>query len=162
MCKDQFFGVKARAANIGQRKGNYTAEMFQADFPQFFSSVGDCHLPQTILEEFISQANWIIVPDKWLDGWRYAAGLYVAHQATMYLRSAGNFVNGSDSPAQAAMTGQVIGTIKSATLGDASVSYDDGSSTYGTEAWGDLNATTYGQMLANKAKLIGMGGSYVL
>jgi hypothetical protein len=160
---NQFYGVIARASNIGQRSGNYTEEMFKADFPQFYSSFGDCHVPQTVLAEFITQANGTIVPDKWLDGWRYAAGLYVAHQATMYLRTFGNGPLGhTDTPAQAAASGQVIGTVKSASLGDASASYDDGSSTSGTEAWGDLNATIYGQMLANKAKLIGMGGSYVL
>lgn len=158
---NQFYGVKAEASNIGQKKGMYTAEMFKADFPQFFTSMGDCHLPQTVLSEFINLANSTIVPDKWLDSWRYASGLFVAHNATMYLRSFPGSGH-TDTPQQAAMTGQVIGNVKSATLGDASVSYDDGSSTSGTAEWGDLNATTYGQMLANKAKLVGMGGSYVL
>lgn len=32
----------------------------------------------------------------------------------------------------------------------------------GTEGWGDLNATQYGQMLASKARLVGMAGSYVI
>ena len=52
--------------------------------------------------------------------------------------------------------------MKSATLGDSSVSYDTTAVTKGTEDWGDLNSTTYGQMLANRAKLIGAGGSYVI
>ena len=160
---NQFYGVIAKASNIGQRVGDYTSEMFKADFPQFYTSVGDCHVPDTVLAEFIRQANAIILPDKWFDGWRYAAGLYVAHNATMYLRTLPASTNPhTDSPAQAAALGQVIGTVKSASLGDASVSYDDGASTTGTAEWGDLNATTYGQLLANKAKLIGMGGSYVL
>ena len=34
--------------------------------------------------------------------------------------------------------------------------------TAGTEDWGDLNATTYGQMLANRARFIGLAGSYVI
>ena len=38
--------------------------------------------------------------------------------------------------------------MKSATLGDSSVTYDTSALTAGTEDWGDLNATTYGQMLA--------------
>lgn len=156
---NQFYGVIARASNIGQRTGDYTAEMFQADFPQFFQGGGCCLLPKTILAELISQANACIQPDKWLDSWRYAAGLFVAHNATMYLRSYREY---SSSPAEAAASGEVIGTVKSATLGDASVSYDDGSSTMATQGWGDLNATSYGQLLATKARLIGMGGSYVL
>ena len=55
-----------------------------------------------------------------------------------------------------------MGVVKSATLGDASVTYDTAAITAGTEDWGDLNSTTYGQILANRAKLIGMAGSYVI
>lgn len=157
--KPQFYGVIARASNIGFETGNYTEEMFQEDFPQFFDSNGNCHVPTVILAELISQANGSIQPDKWLEGWRYACGLYVAHNATMYLRT---YRESTETPSEAAATGQVIGTVKSATLGDASVSYDDGSSTMATQGWGDLNATQYGQLLATKARLIGMGGSYVL
>lgn len=159
MIKPQFFGVRAAASNIGTQTGGYTAEMFAQDFPQFFSSTGTCWIPQTILDELISQANASIQPDKWLESWRYAAGLYIAHNATLYLRS---YKPHSDSAADAAASGQVIGTVKTASLGDASVSYDDGSSTMATQGWGDLNATQYGQLLATKARLIGMGGSYVI
>lgn len=34
--------------------------------------------------------------------------------------------------------------------------------TKATERWGDLNATQYGQLLATKARLVGMGGTYVI
>lgn len=158
--KEQFFGVIARASNIGFETGNYTPELFQADFPQFFNSDGTCWVPSGLLESFIAQANRTIQPDKWLESWRYGIGLYVAHLATMYLRSGGG--DATASAADAAGSGQVIGTVKSATLGDASVSYDDSSVTNGTAGWGILNATSYGQQLASMAKLIGMGGSYVL
>lgn len=155
----QFYGVIEKASNIGRRTGDYDREMFKADFPQFFNSSGDCMLPETILVEFLAMTNSSIQPDKWLESWRYAAGLYLAHNATLYLRGYREY---SDSPANAAATGQVLGTVKSATLGDASVSYDDGSATLGIQDWGDLNATQYGQLLATKARFIGMGGSYVL
>ena len=55
-----------------------------------------------------------------------------------------------------------MGMVKSATLGDASVTYDTTAITQGTADWGDLNSTTYGQLLANRAKLVGMGGSYAI
>ena len=83
----QFYGVRAAAANLGNSAGNYTAEQFQEDFPQFFTGSGESLLPRTMLDEFIRQANAAIQPDKWLDGWRYAAGLYTAHYATLYLRA---------------------------------------------------------------------------
>lgn len=160
----QFYSVKAAAANLGRSVGSYTAEMFRADFPQFFTPGTEetksvCLLPETVLTEFISQANTAIQPDKWSDGWRYASGLYVAHNATLYLRT---YAESSATPAQAAATGALVGVVKSAALGDSSVTYDTESLTSATSGWGDLNATQYGQMLASKARLIGMAGSYVI
>lgn len=155
----QFFGVRAAAANIGQGTGNYTAEQFQQDYPQFFNEYGTCLVPPVMLTEILNMANASVQPDKWLESWRYAVGLYVAHYATLYLRT---YAESSPTAAQAAATGALVGVVKSATLGDSSVSYDTTALTKGTEDWGDLNATTYGQMLANRAKLIGLGGSYVI
>lgn len=155
----QFYGVRAAAANIGQSQGNYTAEQFQQDFPQFFTSDGVPLVPETMLSEIINMANACVQPDKWLESWRYAVGLYVAHYATLYLRP---YAESSPTAAQAAASGALVGVVKSATLGDSSVSYDTSALTKGTENWGDLNATTYGQMLANRAKLIGSAGSYAI
>ena len=157
--KPQFSGVREAAANISRGRGNYSEEMFQDDFPQFFNGAMICLVPPVILEEFIRTANAAITPDKWLDGWRYASGLYVAHQATLYLRT---FAESSPDAAQAAATGALVGVVKSATLGDSSVSYDTDALTKATADWGDLNATQYGQLLATRARLVGMGGIYVI
>lgn len=155
----QFYGVRAAAANIGQSQGDYTAQEFQQDFPQFFSPDGVSLVPCSMLTEIINMANASVQPDKWLESWRYAVGLYVAHYATLYLRT---YAQSSPTAAQAAASGALVGIVKSATLGDSSVSYDTSALTKGTENWGDLNATTYGQMLANRAKLIGAAGSYAI
>ena len=104
-------------------------------------------------------ANACVQPDKWLESWRYAAGLYVAHYATLYLRT---YAPSNTTAQQAAASGALVGVVKSATLGDSSVTYDTTAVTKGTEDWGDLNSTTYGQMLANRAKLVGLGGSYAI
>lgn len=104
-------------------------------------------------------ANAAVQPDKWLESWRYAVGLYVAHYATLYLRT---YAQSSSNAETAAATGALVGIVKQAQLGDASVSYDTSAVTQGTADWGDLNATTYGQMLANRAKLVGAGGTYVI
>lgn len=164
---NQFFGVAGRAANIGHGKGIYTLEMFKADFPQFFKKeTGEDEevtlapfLPPTVLQEIINQANAAVHPDKWLDGWRYASGLYVAHYATLYLR---NFSEAPQTAAQAAATGSVSGVVKSATLGDSSVSYDTEAVTRALSEWGDFNATSYGQQFATRARLVGMGGIGVI
>ena len=157
--KPQFFGVKAAAANIGTGVGNYTVEQFREDYPQFFNSEGYFLGSLPMLEQIIQMANVSIQPDKWLDVWRYAVGLSVAHYATLSLRG---YAESNETPDAAAASGALVGMVKSATLGDASVTYDTSAITAGTEDWGDLNATTYGQMLANRAKLIGMGGTLVL
>lgn len=157
--KPQFYGVKAAAANLGHGKGNYTLEQFRQDYPQFFNSTGEFLGSQAMLDEIINMANVAVQPDKWLEGWRYGVGLYVAHYVTLSLRA-------THSPtrrrSRRAASGALVGMVKSATLGDASVSYDTAAITAGTEDWGDLNSTTYGQMFANRAKLVGMAGSYVL
>ena len=157
--KPQFSGVREAAANISSGRGGYSAEMFQEDFPQFFNEAMICLVPPVMLEEFIRQANTAITPDKWLDGWRYSAGLDVAHQATLYLRT---YVESSPDAAHAAATGATVGVVKSATLGDSSVTYDTDALTKATADWGDLNATQYGQILATRARLVGMGGTYVI
>ena len=157
--KPQFLGVRAAAANIGHSRGGYTLAMFQADFPQFFKADGTSLVPLSMLEEFLRQADAAIQPDKWTDGWRYACGLYTAHQAALYLRT---FAESSETPAQAAATGALVGVMRSAKLGQDSVTYDPDPLTKATENWGDLNATQYGQLLATRARLAGMGGTYVL
>lgn len=164
-----FAGAKATAANIPQpgEQGDYTAEMFQADFPQFFNistpeqgdPVTTPLVPEAMLEMFISQANDSILPSRWGTWWRYAAGLFVAHNATLYLRT---YAPSNSTTEQAAASGALVGITKSATLGDARIEYDTTAATQGTETWGDLNLTQYGQILASKAHLVGMGGMYAI
>ena len=165
---NQFFGVAARASNIGGGAGGYTAAMFEADFPQFFRTDTDPEtgeqtatpfVPLTVLKMFVGQADGAIQPDKWGDGWRYACGLYVAHYATLYLR---NFAEAPQTAAEAAATGGVSGVVRSATLGDSSVTYDTSAVTEALKEWGDLNATSYGQQLATRARIVGMGGTVVI
>ena len=73
-----------------------------------------------------------------------------------------SYAESSATPAQAAGTGALVGVVKSAALGDSSVSYDTDALTRATADWGDLNATQYGQILASRARLVGMGGTYCL
>lgn len=157
-----FQGAKAVAANIPQpgEKGNYTAEMFQADFPQFFSKdeAVKSLMPEQMLQMFITQANDSVLPSRWGSMWRYAAGLYVAHFSAMYLKT---YTPGSDDPAQAAANAAQVGVVKSASMGDTSISYDNSAITAGSEKWGTWNATQYGSQLVTLARQVGMGGMLV-
>ena len=158
-----FQGAKSVAANVPQpgERGEYTAEMFRTDFPQFYST-GDPPaplLPEAMLQAFIDQANDRVLPSRWGSMWRYAAGLYVAHFSALYLKTyspaSGNAAEVSNGAAQ-------VGVVKSATMGDTSISYDNSAVTAGTEKWGTWNATQYGAQLVTMARMVGMGGMYVI
>ena len=155
----QFAGVVAGASNVSTEKGQYTIEVFQRDFPQFFDSEGNPLAPESMLQLFIEGANQTISPSKWGGQAEYCAGLFVAHRLTMYLRT---YAPSSTKPQQAAASGALVGVVRSATIGDASVSYDTSAVTAATSGWGDLNATQYGQILASIARMIGMAGSYAI
>ena len=162
----QFFGVREAASNLvwSGEDGGYTAEMFQEDFPQFFTAATEetparSLVPPSMLQMLIEEANAAIQPGKWLTSWRWACGLYVAHYAALYLRT---YAESSGTTQEAAASGALVGVIQSAKLGQDSVAYDSDALTKATADWGDLNATQYGQLLATKARLIGMGGTYVI
>ena len=167
-----FEDAKKEAANVPQvgEKGNYTAEMFLEAFPQFSASSGGFQefsddgtrislVPEPMLQVFLAQANDSVLPSRWGSMWRYAAGLYTAHFSAMYLQT---YTDGSNSAMQAAARAKQVGSVKSATMGDTSVSYDNSAITAGTEKWGAWNSTQYGQQLVTMARLVGMGGMYVI
>lgn len=176
--KPQFIGLLAKASNIvPDNQSVYTVEMFLADFPQFskielITRPADADhpeewqervitslVPSSMLEMFIQMANAAILEERWFEKWRYAMGLYIAHYATMFLRS---YSESSQSPQDAAISGAVVGNVASATLGDSSVSYDNTAINKATEQWGTWNATQYGQLLVTEARLVGLGGTYAI
>lgn len=159
----QFNGVVAAAANIPASggKGNYTKELFLKDFPQFTKSgvESKSFVPDGILNIFVDNANQAILPERYFEMWRYAAGLYVAHFSTLYLKT---YSEGAASAAQSAASGQQTGLVSEASMGDTSVKYDNSAITAAMAKWGSWNATQYGQQLISMARMIGMGGSYVI
>ncbi|MCI9535517.1 MAG: DUF4054 domain-containing protein [Lachnospiraceae bacterium] len=166
-----FMGAKTDAANVpwSGECGNYTKEMFLQDFPQFTKTIPPQDeggentviglVPGAMLETFMAQANDSVLPSRWGSMWRYAVGLYVAHFASLYLKT---YASGSDSPAQAAGRADQVGAVKSAAMGDTSISYDNSAVIAGTEKWGAWNATQYGSQLVTMARMVGMGGMLVL
>lgn len=108
-------------------------------------------LPVPVLLAFIALASASLVQARWLDSWIVAMGLFVAHFATLYVKSDGNpFSN----PGQVAAAGLATGIQVSKSVGDVSVAYQP---VQGLSEWGAWNLTTYGQQLATMAKIIGMG-----
>lgn len=166
-----FDSAREAASNIPRfgEQGSYTREIFLEDFPQFTKTfsleeegkeqVTVCLVPEKMLHTFISQANDSILPSRWGSMWQYAAGLYVVHFAALYLKT---YSTGSDNAAQAAGRADQTGVVKSASMGDTSISYDNSAVTAGSEKWGSWNATQYGSQLTTMARMVGMGGMLVI
>ncbi len=166
----QFYGLIEAAANLAQQgeKGTYTSEMFQEDFPQFVKKVKQeegmepeiqCLVPAAMLQVFLQNVNESILPSRYCGMWRYAAGLYVAHFSTLYLKT---YSDGSVSAAQAATKGQQAGLVSEAAMGDTSIKYDNTAVMAAQAKWGSWNSTQYGQQLITMARMIGMGGMYIV
>lgn len=159
MICNPFFGIRAAAANLDASRGNYTAAQFAADMPQFFGTEGTSLVPETLLGSMIDAANASISPDRWGEYWRQAVGLYVAHRASIYLKTA---LPAGSSAAAVVAAAAPAPAVKSVTLGDTSVSYSDQVVTDAAAEWGSWATTTYGLQLIDLAKLVGMGGMYVI
>ncbi len=167
----RFMAARAAAANVPTpgEQGSYSPDMFYMDFPQFTKRIPpgeeggaesvESLVPEGILNMFVDQANDSVLPSRWGSMWRYAAGLYTAHFAALYLKT---WAPGSDNSGQAAGSAAQPGAVKSATMGDTSISYDNSAITAGTQKWGAWNATQYGSQLVTMARLVGMGGMYAI
>ena len=140
-------------------KGNYTPELFLTDFSQFKDSNGASLVPGTMLGQFVNMANDSIFPDAWGSSYQYAAGLFVAHYCALYLQT---YATSNASGSAAAGSAENLGTVKTAQMGDTSVSYDNSAVTAGTEKWGTWNATKYGAQLSTMARGLGITGSFIV
>lgn len=158
--------LKGVASNIVDgTPGDYKNEYFYEDFPQFKDASSEeikGFVPDSMMNVFIKMCNDAVSRERWGEMWRLAAGLYVAHYVTMWLKSNRGNKTGSSSAEVVADSGSLTGIVNSASLGDASISYDTGAITAGTELWGQWNQTSYGQQFASMAKLVAIGGGYVI
>lgn len=161
---DTVESLKAKASNIVDGgEGAYTEAMFYEDFPQFKKTGTDGgFVPTAIMATFIRMVNATVTESRWFESWRLAAGLFVAHYVTMYLRQNKGNDSGNATASGAADSGALVGIVSSASLGDASVSYDTSAATQATQTWGQFNLTTYGQQYASLARMFVLGGAYVI
>lgn len=116
-----------------------------------FTSVG---IPLAVLQLYVNLASASLIQARWLDYWQVAMGLFVAHFATLYLRSEGN---PGSTPGQIAASGLEKGLIASQAAGDVSMSREFVS---GLEEFAGWTETTYGTQLATWAKVVGIGPAY--
>lgn len=115
-------------------------------------------IPQKALETFLDMANKNILEQRWFEKWEYACALYVAHYSLLYLRDYKEKSQDINEASEATPTG----IVSSSSLGDASISYDNSMITQSLQKWGVWAATNYGQQLVNEARLLGMGGAFII
>lgn len=160
---NRLMGDIAPASNVGGGANpDYALTDFLTDFPQFSSvctatDPGTPTIPTTVSQTFIDAANACLLYSKYGDLWRLCMGYFVAHECTMFLRSApssstaANLVGNSAPP--------MLQTSKS--VANVSVSYDVSSIADDFKGFGTFKYTTYGQQLATWVRMAGMGGAYV-
>lgn len=135
-----------------------TLETFLVIYPQFR------HVPQPALEMFFDSASKL--PEQvWLD--RYAEGvmLYTAHKCVMYLRTLPDVEGMDEAQARQAVisAGTSKGVVSSKAVGDVSVSMSESANAAQNAAqWGDLTETEFGLQFIGLAKVVSVGGMYVV
>lgn len=115
-------------------------------------------IPERPLQTFLKMANDNILEGVWFEKWEYACALYTAHYCSMFLK---NYSPASLSKDDVA-GGGVGGGIQSSTLGDASISYDNSAINAAAQKWGAWAQTLYGQQLVNEARILGIGGGFII
>lgn len=112
-------------------------------------------IPVAVLNVFINLASASVMQARWQDSWLLGMALFVAHYATLWLRSDGlPAVNGEMAAQQAMRTGIQV----SKTVGDTTTSYQP---VQGIEDWGAWNTTLYGMQFATTARVIGSGSMLI-
>lgn len=112
-------------------------------------------IPQMVLQLYINLATASIQQSRWMEYWPQGMALFIAHFATLYLRSEGN---PGTTAQQIAASGLEKGIIVSSAAGDVSLGRQVVSGLDGFAGWTE---TTYGTQLATLAKIVGMGPSYI-
>jgi hypothetical protein len=108
-------------------------------------------VPLAVLNAYIALASASLVQARWRATWPIAMGLFVAHFATLWLRSDGDSYS---TPGQAATAGLKQGITVSAAAGGVSQGTQP---VTGLDTWAAWNQTQYGVQFASFAKVAGAG-----
>lgn len=112
-------------------------------------------IPPAVLQMYINLATACLQSARWFDYWPIAMSWFVAHFATLYLRSEGNVGSTAGQIASSGLTRGIMVT-KSAGNVQATIEVPRG-----LEEWAAWTSTEYGIQLATAAKGIGLGSMYI-
>lgn len=112
-------------------------------------------IPIVVLSQYVALASANLQQVRWGSQWQIAMGLFVAHYATLYLRSDGN---PATSAGQVAAQGLNVGITVSKGAGPVSQGL---ALVGGLDGWAAWTMTLYGTQLATLAKTVGMGPIWI-
>ena len=115
---------------------------------------GNFNVPQAVLQAYINLASAQLSQLRWGALWIIAMGWFIAHYATLYLRSEGSY---GSSAGQIASSGLTRGIMVSKSAGGVSATIEVPK---GLDDWGAWTQTEYGTQVITQAKVIGMGMIY--
>lgn len=104
-----------------------------------------------VLTAFVNLASACLQQARWLDLWNLAMGLYIAHNAILYMQTTSSGANSTS--AQVVSSGLAMGIKVSKSVGPLSVGIQ--ALVSGWEDWGSFNLTLPGQQLMTFAKIVG-------
>ncbi|MBR2800359.1 MAG: DUF4054 domain-containing protein [Oscillospiraceae bacterium] len=144
-------GIVLTAANIrGGGDSPVTLAELKEVYPQFASEA----LPEAWLQMTLDSANAAIQSARWHSLRKQAICLYVAHFATLYLKT---LADPAASPTAIARKGDGSGNVTSKSVGGVSVSYGSAEGSSDLTGYGAWKETEFGQQLATMARMVGKG-----
>ena len=112
-------------------------------------------IPPAVLQMYVNLASSQLSINRWGQGqWQIAMAWFIAHYATLYLRSEGSY---GSTPGQVAASGLTRGIMVSKSAGNVSATIKVPE---GLEEWGSFLLTEYGLQLITMARVVGMGCVY--
>ena len=113
-------------------------------------------IPPLVLQMYVNLASSCLQAARWSTLWPLAMAEFVAHYATLYLRSEGST---GTTPGQIAASGLTRGIMVSKSAGGVSATIQV---PQGLEAWGAWSMTEYGMKLITWAEVVGAGPMYAV
>ena len=144
-------GVVLAAANI---RGGGDTPVTLNDFLEIYPQFGTIAIPEAYLQMILDNANAAIQSARWHSLRKQAVCLYVAHFATLYLKT---LADASASPTAIARKGDGSGNVTSKSVGGVSVSYGSAEGSPDLTGYGAWKETEFGQQLATFARMVGVG-----
>lgn len=115
-------------------------------------------IPIIALLTYVNLAHYCVMITRYFATWQFMMALFVAHYATLYMRTESG---PNDNPSQVASSGLTKGIITTRAAGDVSAGAQATMAANGYEDWGAWGETQYGEQFITIAKATNCGPVWV-